>query len=341
MKHLNHPFSMKGFTLVELMVAMGLGIFLLLGLVNIFIGSKATFASQAGMSRMQQSGRFSIDLLQTEIRMAGFSGCFSTIVEPKNTLNINPPPVEYNIGQPVDGYEATGSSQWNGVSNLNGLPDDVDEDDVTGGTDIVLIRRAGNDGLRLAAAMPNTSATLFIEANLNPEPIADDDVLLLSDCSKSAIFQVTNYTVSSGGIQHNTGGSGSPGNWTKILSDDQPFDTDATIFKIETKIFFIKPGAGTNNRDAEYQSLWMKNGTDTPIELVPGIENLQVLYGEDTGGDGVPDRYVTADDVAEMDDVVTIRVTVTASSVDAVGLSGDGILRRDFSSLIKIRNRGV
>jgi len=340
MKILSRRAALQGFTLVELLVAMALGVFLLLGLVNIFVGSKATFTSQAGMSRMQQSGRFAIDLLQTEIRMAGFTGCFSTSGEPKNTLNIDPPPVEYNIGQPVDGYEATGYGQWNGVSTLNGLPDDVDEDDVTGGTDIVLIRRAGDDGLRLASAMPNTSATVFIEANLNPEPIADDDVLLLSDCSKSAIFQVTNYTVSSGGVQHNTGGT-DPGNSTKILSDGEPFDTDATVFKIETKIFFIQPGAGTNNRDAEYQSLWMKNGTDIPIELVPGVEDLQVLYGEDSGGDGVPDRYVTADDVTDMNDVVTIRVTVTSNSIDVVGESGDGILRREFSSLIKIRNRGV
>jgi type IV pilus assembly protein PilW len=273
--------------------------------------------------------------------MAGFSGCFSTTVEPKNTLAIDPPPVEFNIGQPVNGYEATSTSKWNGLSTLNDLPDDVDEDNVTGGTDVVLIRRAGNDGLRLAAAMQNTSADMKIEANLDPEPIADDDVLLLSDCSKSAIFQVSNYTVASGNIVHNTGGT-NPGNSTKILSDGEPFDTDATVYKIETKIFFIQPSdVGTNNRDATYQSLWMKNGTDDPIELVPGIEDLQVLYGEDTGGDGVPDKYVTADDVADMDNVVTIRVTVSATSIDSVGVSGDGILQRDFSSLIKIRNRGV
>lgn len=340
MKSLRLGTKVLGFTLVELLIAMALGMFLLMGLVNIFIGSKETFASQAGMSRMQQSGRFAIDLLQTEIRMAGFSGCYSTAGEPKNTLNIDPPPVEFNIGEAINGYEATGTGQWNGSSTLNELPNDVDEDNVTSDTDIILVRRAGNDGLRLASAMPNTSATLFIESNLNPEPIADDDVLLLSDCSKSAIFQVTNYTVSSGGIQHNEG-AGSPGNWTKELSDDKPFDTDATVFKIETKIFFIQPGAGTNNRNAAYQSLWMKDGTDSPIELVPGIENLQVLYGEDSSGDGVPDRYVTADDVVDMNDVVTVRVNVVASSIDSVGDSGDGILRRNFSSLIKIRNRGV
>jgi len=339
MKSLKPRSSVQGFTLVELLIAMALGIFLLLGLTNIFIGSKATFSSQAGMSRMQQSGRFAIDLLQTEIRMAGFSGCFSTANEPKNTLNIDPPPVEFNIGEAINGYEATGTSQWNGSSTLNALPDDVDEDNVTGGTDIILVRRAGNDGLRLASAMPNTSATVFVASNLSPEPIADGDVLLLSDCSKSAIFQVTNYTVSSGGIQHNTG-VGSPGNSTKILSDDKSFDTDATVYKIETKIFFIQPGAGTNNRNDAYQSLWMKNGTDDPIELVPGIENLQVLYGEDSGGDGVPDRYVTADDVSDMADVVTVRVSVVANSIDSVGSAGS-ILNRNFSSLIKIRNRGV
>ena len=67
----------RGLTLVELMIAMLLGLFLLGGLLQIFISSKQTYRMQEGLSRLQENGRFAIDFMARDIRLAGYKGCSS------------------------------------------------------------------------------------------------------------------------------------------------------------------------------------------------------------------------------------------------------------------------
>ncbi|MGH8460239.1 MAG: PilW family protein [Stenotrophobium sp.] len=79
------------------------------------------------------------------------------------------------------------------------------------------------------------------------------------------------------------------------------------------------------------------NGNAQSQPLVDGIENLQVLYGEDTdsegaAGHGYPNRYVRADEVADWSRVVAVRVAVLASSIDTV-IGDDPADRRRFRLL--------
>ena len=67
--------NQRGLTLVELMIAMLLGLFLLGGLLQIFISSKQTNRMQEGLSRLQENGRFAMDFMTRDIRLAGFMGC--------------------------------------------------------------------------------------------------------------------------------------------------------------------------------------------------------------------------------------------------------------------------
>ncbi len=81
--------------------------------------------------------------------------------------------------------------------------------------------------------------------------------------------------------------------------------------------------------------------------LIEGIESMQILYGEDTDLDGTPNYYVDADagdgvggDVVDMDEVVSVKITLTVRSLDNnLTNTGDGRLRRTFSSTIVLRNR--
>lgn len=335
----------SGFTLVELLIALLLGAFLSVGVITVFTGTKETFLVQGGLSNIQQGGRFSVDMISPYIRMAGYTGCYSKNIPIKNTLN-GSPSVAYDMSTPLEGYDASGSNWKNDTTTLTlaqlqnalGVSSSVAIKD---GTDVLVLRQAGNNGLKLAAAMPNVSAAIKVESNLSPAPIANGDILYISDCQKSAIFQVTNYTNSSGNIVHNTGASSfSPGNSTKQLSDSGAYDTDAYVFKIETRVFFIAEGNTNNNGDV-YHSLWMKSGVDNPVELVPGIEDFQVSYGEDRNSDGVPDVYASADQITDMANVMSVRLSVQATSINAVGDTGDGILSQNFSSIVKLRNRGL
>lgn len=62
----------RGFTLVEILVALAIGALLTVGFVQIFSGSKKTYLVQDNLSRLQENGRFAMDFLSQDIRMAGF-----------------------------------------------------------------------------------------------------------------------------------------------------------------------------------------------------------------------------------------------------------------------------
>lgn len=67
----------RGFGLVEIMVALVLGLVVSLGIIQIFTASRGTFQSQNAAARMQEDARFILSKLVQEIRMSGMYGCLS------------------------------------------------------------------------------------------------------------------------------------------------------------------------------------------------------------------------------------------------------------------------
>lgn len=63
----------RGFSLVELMIALVLGLVLVGGAINTFLASRQTYVLQEATSRVQEAGRFSMDLIARELRAAGTS----------------------------------------------------------------------------------------------------------------------------------------------------------------------------------------------------------------------------------------------------------------------------
>jgi type IV pilus assembly protein PilW len=118
---------------------------------------------------------------------------------------------------------------------------------------------------------------------------------------------------------------------------------DASIFSVQQITYTIGPGS-------EGQPALFRNG----VEFIDGIENLQVLYGEDTDGSGVANYYVPANQVVDMGRVISIRFAVVARSYDdnltagiaqnfivlgANAVAGDNRLRQVYTSTVTIRNR--
>lgn len=67
----------SGLSLVEVLIALALGSFLLLGLVEIFSSVRASYASAEGVSRVQENGRFAMEFLRRDVRHAGHMGCMN------------------------------------------------------------------------------------------------------------------------------------------------------------------------------------------------------------------------------------------------------------------------
>ncbi|ARU27615.1 hypothetical protein CBR65_09340 [Cellvibrio sp. PSBB006] len=66
-----------GLSLIELMIAITLGLILMAGVIQVFLSSRVTFATQQAMSRVQETGRLAVEFMARDIRMAGYMGCTS------------------------------------------------------------------------------------------------------------------------------------------------------------------------------------------------------------------------------------------------------------------------
>jgi len=299
-----------GFTLIEIMVAVTISMVLLGGVMQVFVSSNKTYRAQEANARLQENGRFSIYFLSRDLRMADFWGCASF----DNISNhLNPGGagfIDFTAGG-LAGADNTG---------LNG-------------SDSITVRGAGDTGLTVQTPyMPTTSADLKVTVN---NGINQNDILLVSDCTSGDAFQTTNANPDgTGQLVHNTGAvSSGPGNATKPFS--KSYQGDAQVYRASETTYSIATGA--SGEPALFRSI---NGA-APEELVVGIENMQIVYGEDTDADGTANYYVPVGSVTNMDNVVSVRITLTARSQVTFPevAAADKRLRRTFVTTITIRNR--
>ena len=65
----------QGFSLIEIMIALLISVFLLLGVIQTFINAQTTYRLQESMSRMQESGSLALEIIGRDLRTTGYWGC--------------------------------------------------------------------------------------------------------------------------------------------------------------------------------------------------------------------------------------------------------------------------
>ncbi|MCP5132160.1 MAG: PilW family protein [Gammaproteobacteria bacterium] len=335
----------SGFGLVEIMVALVIGLFLMTGVVEIFIGSKTTYKTTYNSSRIQENGRLAMELLSRDLRMAGYRGCLRSSMPVTNTLN-NATSFNWNLDQDMQGFNASGTT-WSPA-----LPSEISSLQMLPGTDVITVRTIDSEDIYVTgqpsnqpACTPSVSSTADLKVT-NNNFLKDDDIVLVSNCQHAAIFQITNFNTQEN-VVHNAGNTIVPGNSTKDLGGCL---IGGEMMKISTKTYFIR--TGSSGRPA----LWRRVATDSAQELVEGVENMQITYGIDSTGDRQANQYTTADTVNTNNwwpNVVSIRVSLLLQSIDdrittqtqsynynAQSITAtDRRLRQVFNTLISVRNR--
>lgn len=356
----------RGLTLVELMVAMVLSIFLAGGIIQIFMGNRATFAFNEGLSRIQENARFSLEHIAFNARMAGYSGCLSDVAVFNNLAAPNP--FRDDIANGIQGHNANGTgvgdsyaaaamdpapaasaSDWTPA-----LPPEL-TNRVVPGSDVLIVRGAAGAGHSLVAPFTN-SAQLFVAG---PHDFVDGEILVVTDCQKASIFQLTNSTNVGFGVDlvHSNAGGFSPGNAISNWPPEQDYGLGAEVARHQTYAFYV--GQGANGRPSMFQLRLQPLGGASagfaPEELVEGIDSLQIRYGVDADNDGDADNWVSADAVADWTRVLSLEVTLLARSADEYGTEFDAVTynlagtqfdpvddrrhRQVFSTTVGIRNR--
>jgi len=296
-----------GFTIVEMMVALTLSLFLLGAITYVVVNSNKNYNTTDSLARLQENARFAVEFLARDLRRAGYLGCANDVTEVNSTLNGS----KFGGGtggfaiNSLEGAENFGASTiWKpsgATASFANTP--------VAGSDAIAIRYLDlNNPIGVTKEMPNESAVLFV----NPgHGLKEGDIIAVTDCDGADIMQLTNVnpagaaTSGKDGLVHNAGGS-NPGNSTQKLK--RSYGVNSTVLKFGSFAYYI--ARNSSNRPALFRETTA--GTE---ELVEGVESMQIRYGEVTGSDRSPTRYSTADDVDNWQNVVSVRVGLLFSTV--------------------------
>lgn len=309
-----------GLSLIELMIAVTIGLLLLAGVVTIVTNSSRTQQELENIGRQIENGRYAIELLQREVPHAGYYGEYYGFPEPAAL----PDPCATAVGDidaalslPIQGYDSPAG---------NPPPGCLGDADHRDGTDILVIRRASTATTAIDALTANE---LYLQSR------SWDHVLATAAGGETAA---------------------DPGSYDLEKRDNSV----ANIRRLHTDIYFIGPdddGVPTLKRlrlTGSGGALAFEEQA-----LVSGIESLQIDYGIDSDGDSIPDAFTTdPGGVADWADVVNLRVhlvvrnsTPTPGHTDTktydVGLEGsvgpanDDYRRRAYIASIRAINPSI
>jgi type IV pilus assembly protein PilW len=245
-----------GITLIELMVALAIGSFLMIGAVQVYTQSRQAFVINESIARVQETAQFAMDTIEADLRMAsnwgrnsrGLAVAGRSIIGDVNPSGLPQPAANcapdwvLNLGMPIDGsnnsYDlacpATGSVQAN--------------------SDVITVRRAS-----VAAVEPETGR-LQVQSTRIQGQIFSGGVI------------PTGFTAA-GSATHNL-----------IVTSYYVSPTSTLINGVPTLRRHRLIGGG------------LAGPRIVDEEVAPGIENVQLQLGVDVDQDNTVDRYVNPGD---------------------------------------------
>jgi type IV pilus assembly protein PilW len=250
MKHHAH----RGFSLVELMVSITLGLIVLAVLATVFANTSRARAELERSSQQVDNGRYAVDVLTHDLQLAGYYGelDIAAIAVPAVLPDVcSTDPVVWNAALPI---------HMQGAIDGGAMPACMPPS-MKAGTDVVAVRRARTCVAGTADCDAVVATEPYVQVGLcssTPAPyalgIAADTAfpLQLKDCA-----------------------------------------TAAGLRRYATHIYFVSNDNGSGTTVPTLKRLELAGGVFTEVALVEGIERLRVEYGIDTNGDGGPDAYTS------------------------------------------------
>ena len=253
---------LRGFTLVELMVGLALGLLVLLAVTTVFINVSSNRHDMEKTGRQIENGRYAMQLLQDDIANAGYFGEF----DPRDVgaPPAKPDPCSTNVAD-LKAAILMHVQEYFAATKPSCVTD------VRTGTAILAIRRLQTCIAGDPNCDPATAGEIYMQSTLCNDEIANP---LVS----------THYAVAA---------QGSPLFNLHKRGTDCTTATAASLRKYVMHIYFIANNNNANDGIPTLKRVELSSGGFTIVPLVEGIENLGLEYLLDTNGDGVPDA-VTA-----------------------------------------------
>jgi type IV pilus assembly protein PilW len=350
------PRYSAGISLIELLVALAIGVVVMGGAMQVLIGNMGNSAWESQMAYIQENARFATRVLGDDIRQGGFLGCSSETTQVFNAVDNSD--WQYYNGVGIQGFEqgqagfpADLTTQW--TTPASATPASAQQ------SDLLIIRRADDSADLVVSAHDHTTATFTLTQN---SPLQPGDLFVVANtrCDAIGVAQVTGPGGTAVTLEH--GGTATPGNCSAILKAETGFNcaldsssyggagtvdnfkSGSSLMQYRVSGYYIGESAVDSTVPALYRSTLVASGGNATVaneEIVTGVEDMQLLYGVDTQAtdpDGVADRFLTADEIATAlavdatndfiadasstwigwDRVVSVRVQLTMRSLGEV-----------------------
>ncbi len=359
--------SQRAVTLIELMVSIAISLVLLLGLTVLFSSTSQSFRVQDEFARLQENGTAALRYLGDDLRMAGFYGTGTSVA----SVNLDSLP---EITGTDCGAELAGPPARPFALDLSTpiavemslTPDNVstvfpciDRANFSPGSPVIVLRGATSHAITQADASGSMSAALEADANyaqtiyVQASPTQEPNTI---------VFRGDRYAeLRAAGLAN-----------VRIVNGNQ----DAPIFEYQTHVYYVRPcsrptGVGTSDSATRVCQETDDGGHPIPtlvrqelvnqqmqeLPLVEGIERLNLSYGLDVDGDGIPDQYTEAPAPGDWPQIIAVRIAVLVrSTVPVAGQDDSGktydlgggvtftcntdcsYLRQVYSQTVQLRN---
>jgi type IV pilus assembly protein PilW len=284
--------AQAGLSLIELMVSITLGLMILTGVLTVFFNTSAARSEVERTYRQIENGRYALELVATDLRLAGFYGEFDATSAPAPAAlpadSCSLAAADWDTWLPlhVIGYDSAGFVSANCTL-----------DNLKANTDVVVIRRARTCAAGVAGCDAVVAGQPYIQTSL---------------CASE-------------NTSHKLGLEGA----TTFDLTKKDCTTAADKRQYFTRIYYISTDNGAGASVPTLMRLELGGAGWTATPLVEGIEEFNIEYGLDSDGDGAPDAYVAnpsdypkgactgACPVNNWMNVVTARFHLLARNLDA------------------------
>ncbi len=306
-----HAQQQSGFTLVELLIATAIGLLLIAGIGTLFVSNKTIFNEVQQRGRLQEDMRFGMDRIMHDLRMGDFKGCQETYDDGSTEFK-------------VEGYEGSGTNPDRLLLTHMQTTLSLSAMNISGTSLKVWSTGDLKTGESVEIQIPGDQYAYGPYSITAIAAGPDDNAPSGPDYYTITLDQDTGIT----GHKSSNGAAG------LLLRGRASGVHDRKLYYIANNALYVKANAIDIN-DTTGSALVGDDQNDADR-----VENMQLLFGQDTDDDGSADTYVTADAITTSSgwgNVVSVKLAMLLAT-EAYGVDLDGDSHQLLNTTIPAAN---
>ncbi len=324
--------SELGLSLIELLIAMTLGLMLISGMIAVFAGNKRSSDLNSAMADIQESARFALDNIAGEIRMSGFQGCLDLNFVSPNLLGNNLPTTDLQATAAMGSIIGDGNL-WSPSPPPGFL---AANHDAIPGTHALTLQFGSSSTYPLTqtistGTVPDTIGPVVVDTTpgISREEfnLSAGDLGIIADCNGADIFRISSIaTGANTAIIGHAASANSSGSFTRIYSGGP--NTSTKFMRFVSSVYYVGDTGQVNDNGDAITSLYRQSlpygdmALNPPTEMVSGVEDMRIAFGIRTGNESL--TYVLASDpLYDPRRIESIRIGLLLTSRNAIAQDND------------------